>query len=187
MSVLRRKSLPPFRKDRYGYYLCRLCSKACPEGERQWCSEECLRQFLIMSSGGYIRAQVFERDGGVCALCGVNGAQMDLALTALKDDLLHPLLMTIHPMVVTTLRAEGWKNVRLRGHGCYADALEFSSCWEADHIQAVAEGGGQCGLENYRTLCFVCHKKQSAQQASMRAAGRRKKRASELRPDGARS
>jgi len=25
--------------------------------------------------------------------------------------------------------------------------------WEADHILPVAEGGGLCGLEGYRTLC----------------------------------
>ena len=30
--------------------------------------------------------------------------------------------------------------------------------WDADHIIPVKEGGGQCGLENIRTLCFVCHK-----------------------------
>ncbi len=29
--------------------------------------------------------------------------------------------------------------------------------WQADHIQAVAEGGGGCGLENLRTLCTPCH------------------------------
>lgn len=30
--------------------------------------------------------------------------------------------------------------------------------WEADHIVPVIEGGGECGLENYRTLCVRCHK-----------------------------
>ena len=31
--------------------------------------------------------------------------------------------------------------------------------WEADHIIPVSEGGGECGLDNYRTLCVMCHKK----------------------------
>ena len=173
MSHFRWKNLPPFRRDKYGYYLCRLCKNPCPENERSWCSEACLKEYLVRASGGYVRASLFERDRGVCSLCGVDAAQMDAALAQLKDDLRHPLLMSIHPMIATTLRAEGWTNVKLRGGHYYADALEFSSCWEADHITAVAEGGGQCGLENYRTLCYVCHKQQSAQQAGAQAAARR--------------
>lgn len=34
--------------------------------------------------------------------------------------------------------------------------------WDADHIQAVVEGGGECGLDNYRTLCCRCHKDETA-------------------------
>jgi 5-methylcytosine-specific restriction endonuclease McrA len=136
---------------------------------------------LTLSHGSFVRAQLFERDQGICAECGENAAQMDAALTRLKADLLHPLLMTIHPMIVTTLKAEGWTNVKLRGRGSYPDAVEFSSCWEAHHVHAVVDGGGECGLENYRTLCFLCHKKVSAEQARMRAQVRRlKKRASQV-------
>jgi 5-methylcytosine-specific restriction enzyme A len=29
--------------------------------------------------------------------------------------------------------------------------------WQADHINAVIEGGGECGLDNLRTLCTKCH------------------------------
>lgn len=94
---------------------------------------------------------------------------MDAALGELKADLRHPLLMTIHPMIVTTLRSEGWTNVKLRGRGSYADAIEYSSCWEAHHVEAVIEGGGECGLENYRTLCFRCHKGVTGVQARRRA------------------
>lgn len=34
--------------------------------------------------------------------------------------------------------------------------------WQADHIVPVVEGGGECGLEYYRTLCTACHKAETA-------------------------
>ncbi len=174
MNVFRWKNLPPFRRDEHGAYLCRLCKAPCADDSRQWCSPACLERFLLMSSGEFVRAELFKRDRGICAECGVDGAQMNDALARMKEDVLHPLLMTIHPLVVTTLRSEGWSNVCLRGHGSYADCLEYTSCWEADHIHAVHKGGGQCGLENYRTLCFVCHKKVSAAQAAARKNARQR-------------
>ena len=36
------------------------------------------------------------------------------------------------------------------------------SLWDADHILPVAEGGGQCDLENLRTLCLLCHREVTA-------------------------
>jgi len=35
--------------------------------------------------------------------------------------------------------------------------------WQADHIKPVAEGGGECGLDNIRTLCTACHKEATAE------------------------
>ena len=45
--------------------------------------------------------------------------------------------------------------------------------WEADHIKPVIEGGGQCGLENLRTLCLRCHRRATAELARRRALARR--------------
>lgn len=33
--------------------------------------------------------------------------------------------------------------------------------WQVDHIKPVFSGGGQCTLENFQTLCTVCHKEVS--------------------------
>jgi 5-methylcytosine-specific restriction endonuclease McrA len=35
--------------------------------------------------------------------------------------------------------------------------------WQADHIVPVVEGGGQCTLDNFRTLCTACHKEETAE------------------------
>ena len=49
------------------------------------------------------------------------------------------------------------------------------SPWDADHIVEVIEGGGECGLDNYQTLCCPCHKRKTADLAKRRAKARRAK------------
>ncbi|CAM9444422.1 unnamed protein product [Ascophyllum nodosum] len=44
--------------------------------------------------------------------------------------------------------------------------------WHADHIVPVVRGGGQCSLNNYRTLCVPCHAKFTKRLAGERAAER---------------
>ncbi|ETE60789.1 Zinc finger Ran-binding domain-containing protein 3, partial [Ophiophagus hannah] len=41
--------------------------------------------------------------------------------------------------------------------------------WQVDHIKPVFSGGGQCTLENFQTLCTVCHKERTAKQAKERS------------------
>lgn len=45
--------------------------------------------------------------------------------------------------------------------------------WEANHIVAVVEGGGECGLDNMETLCPPCHQRETARLAARRAEARR--------------
>lgn len=33
--------------------------------------------------------------------------------------------------------------------------------WQGDHIVPVAEGGGECDIQNYRTLCTPCHEEET--------------------------
>jgi 5-methylcytosine-specific restriction enzyme A len=72
---------------------------------------------------------------------------------------------------------------------CFIDALKFprtrkargsGDLWQADHIVPVIEGGGECGLDNYRTLCTACHKQETAALAKRRALQRRSMLMTEL-------
>jgi 5-methylcytosine-specific restriction enzyme A len=45
----------------------------------------------------------------------------------------------------------------------YNRARGTGHLWQADHIKPVIEGGGECTLENLRTLCTACHKKATAE------------------------
>jgi len=64
------------------------------------------------------------------------------------------------------------KNV-FDGTGRKPRARGTGDLWQADHIVPVIEGGGECGLENYRTLCTRCHKEETALLAKRRAEARR--------------
>lgn len=39
---------------------------------------------------------------------------------------------------------------------------KYDPNWQADHIKAVVEGGGACGIDNFQTLCTECHKRKTA-------------------------
>jgi 5-methylcytosine-specific restriction endonuclease McrA len=62
------------------------------------------------------------------------------------------------------IRSSPWyvrREVKKRDKGicrlCGVHVVRARRKWEADHIVPVADGGGECGLENYRLLCRPCH------------------------------
>lgn len=93
---------------------------------------------------------MFERDKGICALCGTDTEALSKELINRFRDL---------PGVLE-------RNRELRRLG-YNPGQSF---WEADHIVPVVEGGGECGLDNYRTLCVPCHKQVTQELRSRLAA-----------------
>ncbi len=128
-----------------------------------------------------VRTQLSKRDKGVCAKCGVDTLRaesrarvaraswewhakhgMEARLWRFRRSnpgsgkvpnflltdrwgFMQPRVAEARRARLMAMEAEGW-NVERR-----------LSWWEADHIVPVAEGGGQCGPENYRTLCCRCH------------------------------
>src|SRR4051812_4125311 len=55
---------------------CRQCGVEVPKGRRSFCGEDCVHLWRLQTSPAYLRAQVFKRDRGVCALCGVDTARL---------------------------------------------------------------------------------------------------------------
>ena len=116
-----------------------------------YCSRECTEHGRLKRGGKYastqIRAQLFALEGGVCTKCGLDAGAMFHRICAL-----HPAER------LNALCNANWKLPKT------PKALERllqnpveSMFWEADHILAVSEGGGNCHLDNLRTLCVPCH------------------------------
>jgi len=133
-----------------GLTLCRWCDlEILAKRRRTFCSEYCVHQWRLRTDAGYLRDQVFLRDRGICAECGIDAVS---AFAALK-------------------RARGTRReAGLRFYGMKTIASR-RSLWDADHIRPVAEGGGQCDLDNLRTLCVACHREATARlRARLRVA-----------------
>jgi 5-methylcytosine-specific restriction endonuclease McrA len=163
---------------------CRWCGGAIPKGRRTFCSAACVHEYRLRSDARYMRDQVYKRDRGACALCGVEteawersfkeaGHQIHRRATALRiaggvmrwgaiaaaEDRVRYRLGRRIVAIRRALVEHKWMS--RNGH-----------TWEADHIVPVIEGGGQCGLDNMRTLCLRCHKRVTAELRA-RLAGKK--------------
>lgn len=137
-GFVRPRSLPAGPNGRP---LCRWCQlEILAPRRRTFCSDFCVHQWRLRSDAGYLRDQVFLRDRGVCALCGLDTVA---AYSALKR--------TRGAARAESLTMWGLASISAR-----------RSLWDADHIRPVAEGGGECDLDNLRTLCLLCHREATA-------------------------
>ena len=118
-------------RDATGHPVCRWCRGPVAPPRRTFCGDPCVHEWKIRSSPWYVRREVKKRDQGTCRLCGLNVVKAHREWTRAK------------PPVSDRAARKRWRAERPR--------------WEADHIVPVADGGGECGLDNYRLLCRPCH------------------------------
>lgn len=133
MSTARKKAGGWVKRERGA---CRWCGAEVPKGRFTFCRAACVHEWKLRTDPGYLREQVFGRDRGVCAACGVD-------TEALRKD---------KRKLDYAARRQFEKDWGLR-----------RNLWDADHIVPVAEGGGECDLSNMRTLCLPCHRAATAE------------------------
>ena len=132
-----------------GRPLCRWCNLEVPARRFTFCSDFCVNEWRLRTDPGYLREQVFARDRGVCVLCRTDTRA---AYAELK-------------------RSRGVHRLKLLEHWGLK-RLTRKTLWDADHIIPVIEGGGECDLENIRTLCLKCHRRQTLDLLRRLSAGR---------------
>ena len=137
-----------------GKWLCRWCGKECSGRRTSFCSNQCGHELSLRCSTSYLRAVVRKRDKGVCALCGLHTIKIQRELGRIR-------------------RTEGlqayYKAKKKLGVPRHRKTL-----WDADHEVPVCRDGGECGLENIRTLCIWCHRKETNKLRRQLAAEKRK-------------
>lgn len=140
-----------------GRAICRAgCGREVPPRRRTFCSPECVHRFRLGSDPRYAREQVFARDRGVCARCGLDAEALCRQYRRARKE---PATL-----LAVVLAQAGLGFVASRESGDY---------WQAHHSVPVVEGGGGMGLENYCTLCTPCHKAETKALAKRLADAKR--------------
>ena len=150
MSTTRRTAGVFSRKQPLGPHgekLCYNCLGPLPKGRRYNCSEECSEKWQMRTSPAYVRFLLRRRDRGVCALCKVD-------TIAIQNE--YEKLPKRNPLWDD--HSSEPRREFLKQHGIPWGRAS-TDWWDADHIVPVIEGGGECDLSNYRTLCIPCHQK----------------------------
>jgi len=136
----------PLRRDREGKPLCRWCYAPVLKPRRAWCSEDCIREYQNLS--GALDVLIFNRDDGVCQLCGWNLRklyQVRPHLERLVENGSWPL--------------DWWSELTTALNGKTNQPLH-----EIDHILPLSLGGFT-HPDNLRTLCVPCHRAETKKLA----------------------
>lgn len=164
--------------------LCRWCRGLVKPPRQSWCSQACVDEYLLRKSSARVRSLVFRRDRGVCALCCLDTERLRRLYVSERQRITEYLWRLGRTLVdPARVTRAAWRhdlfNWPARVGGVLIDGRRWlindasRTLWEADHIVPVAEGGGACGLDNYRTLCIWCHPKETGKLRKRLNAKRR--------------
>lgn len=161
--------------DSGGTPLCLSCQK--PSAEHSgwaggFCSASCMEELQLRSSRGYARSRVLETEQGVCQSCGLNARQLYLRVRDAPHTHRKEILDNTWLAQLPLKQLNEMIRHPVEGH-----------FWQVDHIKPVYSGGGQCLLDNLQTLCAVCHRTRTAQQAKERSQVKKGEAASKLSSD----
>lgn len=171
-------SIKELEKGANGRSLCRECNTEVPPRQRSFCGYACIHRWKMKTSTAYVRQCVETRDKGVCAGCSIDTKELGFAFVRYQHEILSSQRESAIKNGITRLSREGWGYIERANLKTFqAWGLEYGippgrlnkSWWDADHILPVAEGGGECGIDNYQTLCLKCHRAKTTEQARRKA------------------
>ena len=142
--------------------------QAWPLGDAElFCGGGCRADHFARRDTGALRRQTGGGGGGGggggevrCAACGLDVLELCQALCeAPPGEARAALLRSLAPAIAAhdKLAAPLLEAPHLSGR-----------CWHADHVVAVADGGGECTVANMQVLCVACHVVKSSREGRER-------------------
>lgn len=114
--------------------------------------------YRMRTSQRFMREVLFSVEHGICAHCKLDCHKLVKCIRPLSNDQRREHILKAAP--------------DFANHRRLLDKLVLEptegNAWHADHIVPVYRGGGECRLENMRTLCVICHSKVTAEQQTDR-------------------
>ncbi|WVZ66594.1 hypothetical protein U9M48_015789 [Paspalum notatum var. saurae] len=135
--------------------LCKLCQGLCngklaksPEYfEDLFCGLSCYQEYRLRTSGSALRQALFQIEHGKCSQCKLDCCKLVKHIKPLPVEKREEYIRKVAPNIASRKKLLD-KLVREPADG---------NVWHADHVIPVYKGGGECKLENMRTLCVACH------------------------------
>ncbi|CAD6340652.1 unnamed protein product [Miscanthus lutarioriparius] len=135
--------------------LCKLCQGLCngrlaksPEYfEDLFCGLACFQEYRLRTSGRALRQALFQIERGKCSQCKLDCCKLVKHIKPLPLEKREEYIRKVAPNI-----ARRKKLLDKLAH----EPID-GNAWHADHIIPVYKGGGECKLENMRTLCVACH------------------------------
>ncbi|XP_015071058.1 DNA annealing helicase and endonuclease ZRANB3 [Solanum pennellii] len=146
--------------------LCKLCQTPCRNAnaktpdyfEDLFCSLNCCEEYHLRTNNRSIRNALFKIERGICTKCQLDCHKLVERIRALSIESREEYIGKVAPNLVK--RKKLFQKL-------VQDPID-GNAWHADHIIPVYKGGGECRLENMRTLCVACHADVTATQHTER-------------------
>uniref|UniRef100_A0A0E0LKL3 Helicase ATP-binding domain-containing protein n=1 Tax=Oryza punctata TaxID=4537 RepID=A0A0E0LKL3_ORYPU len=146
--------------------LCKLCQEPCkgklaksPEYfEDLFCDLTCFEVYRSRTSNNFLRQGLLQIEHGICSMCKLDCSKLVKHIKPLFKEKREEYIRNVAPNIATRSKLLD-KLVNEPNEG---------NAWHADHIVPVYKGGGECTLENLRTLCVACHYEVTREQQKER-------------------
>ncbi|KAJ2502763.1 hypothetical protein GGH96_000780 [Coemansia sp. RSA 1972] len=148
------------QRGAHGNILCMWCGRECKRSGALFCDsprsqfgDGCEHEHRMRRDGQYVRRQLFLRDSGACARCGIDTHALFTQATECRT------LEQRRTMFKQLARQTSPQWLAKARRPLESLDYDFTSgmMWEAAHVIDVRHGGGLCGLDGFRTLCTPCH------------------------------